>query len=600
MWAAYGFAIMLCQQGDTKSPTMADLDKLVALYQELHLPVPPANAPLADRGYREEKGRFTLVDCGYAVPGKNKHGWYTFFLGTETDEDPDPAKPVIPEAKTFDSLECIPRTMDRFDQPNSALAMAVIERLRGHNEFALAILQKWAGPRDHPDYGPTKDEPTDMPGSLAGLARQHWYNACLDPSSDRAVIAGEMRSLLKRFPKLNRSEFDVVGRVSDTITRLELTIKDRYHGPDKVEQLIDSLCDGKADGGELESRGIYFTEHDFDTVEAIASIGYKAIPNLIAHFGDKRLVHSNSDGYRGFSSGPPDMSTDSPITSVGTVCSNLVAHFAPGRRMGGKSYVQQPLKEWWASASKKSDIDNCYEALTAKADFLSEGPIWFASAHHPDLLLKALDVILDRHDKTQIYNLLAGLVRSSLDRNVVKAALIKASKSTTGDQAHAAVMNLKKVSPDDNDAALIEILHKLPKSTDKPAWLSREAIYGKSVATSTSPKVWDAYLTATRRADLDLRLEMIQNAAYAEFTPTTRKLFLKYLSAFFDDKAEAAEPKEVTNRQHFGLPVLRVQYLALLLASYQLEMRKHPKKDSPEKEWQAFRKEVEAKLASEK
>ncbi|MEI7986625.1 MAG: hypothetical protein WCI55_13445 [Armatimonadota bacterium] len=580
-------------------PTADDLNRLVTLYQELHLPVPPANAPLADRGYRHEGPRLSLVDCGYAVPGKNKHGWYTIFLGIEPDEDPNPAKPVTPDAKNFASLEYELRDYDRFSQADAGLAIAVIERLRGHNDFALAIYRKWAGKADHPEYGPRKSEPGNPRQTLAELALLHWFNMCLYPDSDRSVIAVELKNLAKRFPKIEQdTAVEGKGTVASTIERLELTVNNRYHGNDKVEQLIDSLCDGKADGGEIEGRGLYFTEHDFDTIRALASIGYKAIPQLIAHFDDNRLVRSNSEGSKGFHSGDRSVESACPITTVGTVCANLVTQFSNGAGdFGGGSYNKQAQRKWWAEASKKSEVDNCWTSLTAKKDYPSEGPMWFAQAHHPEMLLKALDVVLARKDKTQIYGFLGALVRSNLDRKVVIDALVKASKSSISDQAHAGVVFLKKVSPSESDAALIRILRDLPKSSLQKAWLSREASYGKSVAESDSPEVWSAYFEATKRADLDLRLEMIQNAAYAEFTPTTTKLFLKYLSAFFDDKAQATEPKEMMNRQHFDLPSLRVQYLALILAAYQVDVKPIPKKTASAAEWTTFRKAVEANLA---
>lgn len=441
---------------------------------------------------------------------------------------------------------------------------------------------------------------------------------CLYPDSDRSVIAVELKNLVKKFPSLDdngdyrfletrkrnkipgEKTIKVAGPVTETVALLELTINNRYKGTDKVEQLIDSLCDGVAIGHELESRGIYFTEHDFDTIQALASIGYKAIPQLMAHFNDQRLIRSDKSGSYQMS-GPRIPESACPISTVGTVCANLVAQFSGGIGwFGGSSGQKSSLKEWWAEASKKSDVDNCWTSLTAKTDFPSEGPMWFAQAHHPEMLLKALDVVLARKDKTQIYGFLGALVRSNLDRKVVIDALVNASKSSISDQAHAGVVYLKKVSPSENDAALIRILRDLPKSSLQKAWLSREASYGKSVAESDSPEVWTAYLEATKRADLDLRLEMIQNAAYAEFTPTTTKLFLKYLTAFFDDKAQATEPKELMNRQHFGLPSLRVQYLALILASYQVDVKPIPKKSASAGEWTTFRKAVEAKLAKEK
>ena len=615
MLAIYGLLLFLPIRQSAKIPTMVDLDKMVALYQQLHLPVPPANAPLVDRGYRKDKSGLSLVDCGYYI-GRNKHQWHTVWLGIEPDEQPDQPKLITTEAKNFRSLEFEFRDYEKFTQADGGLAMAAIERLRGHNEFALAIYQRWAAPPEHPEFGPNKSDPSKPDQALASLALLHWYNACLDPESDRSVIVIELKSLVNKFPNLDKiSEYPVLestwtsqipgekqvkesGPVTETIERLELTINNRYRGGDKVEQLIDSLCDSTMVGSDMENYSIVFTQHSYDSLQALASIGYKAIPQLIAHFDDNRLVRSSKEGMKGFHSGIISVESTCPITAVGTVCANLVTQFSDGHGDFGRgSYNKHAQKEWWAEASKNSDADNCWASLSAKSKFLSEGPMWFAGAHHPDLLLKALDLILGRKDETQIYNLLGAIVRSNLDRKVVIDALVKASKSSITDQAHAGVVYLKKVSPADNDEALIRILKNLPKSTDKPAWLSREAIYGKSVAKSESPEVWNAFLAATKRADLDLKLEMIRNASYAEHTPKALKLYLKYLSAFFDDDQEASEVSDPMKRQHFDLPSLRVKYLALTLSAYELKVRPIPKKTSTVDEWNTFQKAVTEKLA---
>ncbi len=596
-------------QGSPKVPTAANLDKLVALYKELHLPVPPVEAVLADRGYRQEKNGLSLIDCGYAVPTKNKHGWYTIYLGVEPDEDPNPAKPVSSDVKNFASLEYEFRNYARFSQADAGLAMAAIEHIRGHKEFALVIYQKWAGKSNHPGYAPSKSGPSDPRHTLAELALSHWYNACIDREFDRATVVSELKNLVKKFPDLDKEESFLrrmhfpgepvdkeAGPVAETIKRLEMTISNRYKGSNKIEQLIDSLCDGVANGGRLESRGVYFTEHDFDTVQALVKLGHKAIPHLIAHFDDNRLVRSSSNGSRQ-KFGPRFIDSVCRITAVGAVCSNIVAQFTGNDgHFGGDRFNKLELKQWWAEESKKDEIEACYASLIRPGQSIPEASTRFASAHHPDLLLKALDVILARKDETQIYDLMDAMVQSNLDRKVVTKALVEASKSSVTNQAHAAVLNLKKVSPSDSDEALLRILKDLPKLSSQRAWLSQEAIYGQSVAQSESPEVWKGFLEATRRASLDLRLEMIQYTAYADHTPAARKLYLKYLSAFFDDKAEAPEANQ---REHFDLPSFRVQYLALILAAYQVKEKPIPKKAASAEEWTAFRKAVEAKLRTE-
>jgi hypothetical protein len=115
-----------------------------------------------------------------------------------------------------------------------------------------------------------------------------------------------------------------------------------------------------------------------------------------------------------------------------------------------------------------------------------------------------------------------------------------------------------------------------------------------------SPEVWAELTKHTKRCSVDLRLELLQSAADANFTPTRKRLLILYLLEFFNDVSSAETPKKdefgrsLAEANHPFGPSYITQNVAAAVAGRELELEDPPGKDDPKADWTAYRAKVKA------
>jgi hypothetical protein len=593
--AGLAFAIVGgCQASSVPEPvTLAELDRLVALYKELHLPIPPADAPLVAYGrsdWRVNNRMRHFVRCGYLIPGTQPDG-VQIMIGTVVSTPyPTTIEPIPLLAISANEID-----LNGFETGSStspfaedfAPGMAVIERIRGHDTFALAILRRTAAGNSETLVRSTRLAwPlgfADCERRLHYLALQHWANEIFDPKANRGVVLQELASLVTRFPELGNTN------VAEMIAGLRATVSDRYHGSDKIERLIDSLCDQDGDGDVFETvrRGALAKR---ESLLALVSYGYQAVPHLISHGYDKRLTRAVRGPMGSF-------------VTVGEVCVNVAQQFSTveinAENIGSPV---QALKDWWSLASLRSDRDNCLSALERPDRYLPEAAIKWAQHRSPDLLLDAYDNVLNHGRETETNSLLSAMRASKLGRAAIVSAAVKGLQSKYIDQEAAAIATLQKLDRTKADDALTVMLERIPSTSKNQADPYREVVSARLACSSRSPNVWSALATATRRADVDLRLEMIGGTAFARDRGRVNALHVEYLSGFLSDTSEAAPAKPTREHrlpkdEHFFLLSPRVQDLAAGLAGRELGIKEIPNKTAPRATWDAFRSSVQMRIA---
>lgn len=566
-----------------------ELDKLVDLYRAYHLPAPPVDAPLVElSGITVGDGK--TVACGYLV---KRVGNYRarIWVGSSAAEMDSPGREIAPIPESAKRLAFVSAFSLPFDE-DVGLAITVIEKTRGHDAFAQAIWdiakknrRFFLTPRDV-NVGPSVGE------RMQDLAVSHWLNTAVDPEADRGVVLFELRALAGRNPK--------VATVSETKAALEgLDPKQRYTGTDPDEKLIDALCDAQVTGDRLSSEDPA-ERPKLLPVLAIVDRGFAIVPKLIAHIQDKRLTRAVH---------PAIMNARASLCAVGDVCDELIQgmrdlpaqwswrHYASPK---AAVMLDAGVAAWWAKASKMGERAYCLQRLSNPADqFPSEALVRIAEKRHPDILPIAYTALTRLKRKVQTYSLLEAMERTGISKaQIAQLSLLGASHPDL-DQVHAALWTLKNTDRKLFDQELVKTLTNLPSRATGEAWLSREASFAQIAGYSTTPEVWAALAAATKRANVDLRLELIQHSAYVEFTPSTSRLWLQYLLAFMGDEsvASATKPKngEIPDDQHFGTLSTRVRDLATGLAAQHFGW-KLPAGGAPRSDWDRLRENVKKKI----
>jgi hypothetical protein len=358
------FIALVVGQNPQHQTSQADLDQVVALYRSYGLPLPPASASFVEIGQGYSSGEGTLYNFGYALRPADKPNEVVVMVdGQEvTHHSVKPAEPTRLAAK---------RTWIRsgrrsFMELDTALWLALAEGARGHNEFALALLDRTHDPR----------KPLEQ--RVATFALHHWMQQLLDSGTDRAAISTHLHSLVRKHPELDDPYTKYV------LERLDLTVNGRYSGSDANEKLVDSLCDHDERPGVFPpfSMLAHGKQADRPIIKAIVSIGFEVVPALIRHLDDERLTRSAFVGFNNFQ--PYHL-------TVGDICRDILYAYSdkyemyPFRR---RTFDKAQILKWWNEA--KALGERTY--LAQRVSYKTKASVWgsllidMAKARHPDLL----------------------------------------------------------------------------------------------------------------------------------------------------------------------------------------------------------------------
>jgi hypothetical protein len=426
---------------------------------------------------------------------------------------------------------------------------------------------------------------------VAFLAMQHWTNEIVQPSADLKVVAEHMRQVFAREPKVANEEN------KKTLQRLDLTVSGRYEGPDVDEALIDKFCDLTQDGSRLESQDST-QKHAFDPLLAVVYRGFEAVPALLRHMGDERLTRAVHSGF---------MNAPTMLCTVGDVCWTVLSEYADAGRdaLGASREDGKLLEAWWARTSRTSERDYCLHHLSAPAgEFPSQALIFMAEKRHPEVLPIAYRAALNSKQNIQVGPYLQAMERAGLPQDQVVRQAVAATENKNLDAVHAALWTLSRVSPPAFDVAMAKTLRRLGAHAKGETWLSREASFAQQAAVSNSDDVWKALLEATRRADPDLRIELLNHSSYTDWTPERKRRWFAYLLEFVDDTSKPAparkDPRtgEPRSDNHLQLIGRIVGDTAAQLAAEQLNVQPIPTFKHPPAAWANFRSKVRRALAS--
>ena len=152
---------------------------------------------------------------------------------------------------------------------------------------------------------------------------------------------------------------------------------------------------------------------------------------------------------------------------------------------------------------------------------------------------------------------------------------------------------------------VLPMIEKLPSDVNEPYWTSEAANLTHVVMHLDDVSVWRSYLKAAKGSAVGLRMEMMGPMNYAHIEEKNLEFRLAFLSAFLDD---GTVRDQSVDKHKFDGPCAAFtfkkicvrNYVTMKLSSLILDTDDHPDDSWTQKQWDAFRNQVQLKLADHK
>ena len=190
------------------------------------------------------------------------------------------------------------------------------------------------------------------------------------------------------------------------------------------------------------------------------------------------------------------------------------------------------------------------------------------------------------------------VMESAVLTKQLKIELLLAAIATDA-EAHrnTGLQRLRDLDPPLADAQLLGILKKAPNSAKKDYWTDQDANLGRLVSASLKPDVWKAFHALLDRADLGMRMELIDHLYPPHGAPTEiLNSFYRVYDRFSNDKTLRDE----STSQKFsgpgaGFPHEKIEMRDFLHEHWARWMKlelKAPKRGASPIEWEEYRDKV--------
>jgi len=246
------------------------------------------------------------------------------------------------------------------------------------------------------------------------------------------------------------------------------------------------------------------------TEKALILRGFDAVPALLKQRHSKRFTNHVMEGFNNFAS--YSMRAEHVISSYLQRLANQELGCSWLDRQLGYTVEDEAILTWWKNASALGE-----EAYVRKHTVTLDGE--GRASLSPELLLlargrypKLLPGLYRRLLKTSLpsWPVADAIMQSELLDREGRVALLQAGIATNH-EAHrnSALWWLRTVDPALADAHLVRVLKQAPTTPDQKYWLDQDARLGELVSGSLDPKVWQALHALLDRADLGMRMELI-------------------------------------------------------------------------------------------
>jgi hypothetical protein len=554
------------------------LDALLVEYQAHGLPLPPASAPLvrfATGWVHHEGGKpVPFYQLAFllrpAAPGSPP----VLLVGTQ-GYSPEPTHEIVrvrPEPDSARGVELAWRNAT-FGL-NAGLATALQCKARGWDALAQALwdasIKEYSG---HP-FGIGYQPPNLPPRTaLACLAWAHWCNELLRPATDRAQIARRMRQLLEGGTLPVKDEHRAL------LKSLQAALVPSNASPGSPEAAIDELLELCPD--DWSGRG----RSQDDAYWRLVDKGFDAVPALIDHLDDERLTRTvltaimNSPPYH---------------RRVGDIVTDLLRGLA-GEETPSWPAGKADAQRWWDRAravGEEAYVRTHVLPRNGKQAAPNVYLLRLMTRRYPQHLPALYKAVLDKQ-RSDFDRLVVDALGSATLPSAQKAELFRhALKNKDRGHRWDALQGLKELGPRPFADALIELLGAMPATPSEPYWRCWEASLAEWVPRSQDPRVWHALGRAARRADVGLRMELLDRIATSSRRSGVR-LALAFVASFLEDTSvpDTTRQPELFAGPRTGsrYPELAVRDLAAWDIAYLLRMPEKPEPEWTAAQWATLR-----------
>jgi hypothetical protein len=574
----------------------ADLNSPLKLYRDYGLPLPAKDARLVQYSYpgisivngveqkprqhlaflvKEERDSIVLL-VGPIMKrmGKNEISW----------------KVVPPSAIEPEKIEMESFGLSVFEV-NTRLAVAIQLNAQGERSLATVFfngcLTEGCGHHFSLFVQPAGLSPEK---GVAHLAWAWLANRLLDPESSRTELLQTARKVIKAVPELETEAS------KSFIASLEASLARTTSKPGSVEGLIHALID------VTQNAGMHTQGDEFDPrVEAIITRGFDAIPALLNHLDDKRLTRSVQQGFNNFPSWHRRVSHVVSDILQGLAGEEFKRDWLQAQT--GYGIDRQAVDDWWMRTKEISERDYFQKyALGGDSEWPNLTILRVLRVKYPETLAPLYRELVEKHPKKVSQPLAEELAKSDRPAEEKRAAFLYAVTNATGDVQSTGLGHLNKSDPKAFNHFLLQSLTNMASTPKGEYWTCPEAHLTHLVVETDSTEVWAAFLAAAKRADVGLRMELMNPLNYSYVEDRLLRQRLQFLSAFLDDETErdaTSAPAKFTGPfAGFVFPKLRVCDLAAELVGSLVGLDQQPRPSWTRQEWEDYRARVKKELST--
>ena len=467
----------------------ARLDRLLVLYRDYGLPLPPPDAPLLRNTWGGTPPSAYLSIDVWPRPDRaelEKLGWYATIV------KPDPV--ALGKDVSYGRLD---------------FAIACHER--GWRALARAAFRKW--------IATTQYQRAER--QLAFDAWHYWHDQ-LTRGAPLEVAATYMKRALPH-----------AGFAGDEakvalLRSLDLAMVPARSAPDSDDALIDALIyDPHSWAGHSHA------------YRALARRGFDALPALIAHLGDDRLTRALVGGGLAVCDGACLMSVKDIVYQL--ICTFAGKQLEPSKDVAART---QAVGRWFADAQKMGE-EKYLVAHFRQGVIPGSRDVLFPLLveKYPHRLPEVYRRFLDTKDRSDLDNPYAkAIVEAPIPLADKLKVLEYAATHPAPGHRWVGLHYLREVDPKRGNELLIAALDRLETTSARD-----EIRLAQIVPSDIEAKVWAALARAAKRTRADTRVLLLEDLAAAKPTaPTCRRLQLALLADHLTDAEVAKTPDHQT------------------------------------------------------
>jgi hypothetical protein len=556
-------------------------EALALEYQQYHLPLPPAGAPLVRYSTPETSLAFLLRPRARKTPAELLQG-----LSRLTPREGSEITPIDPTRLTSGAMRELVRTADL--DPVQALALALQCQARGWDVLARILLERIPGLMEEREDG------WSLRGLLLEMAWGYWECELGRPGADWVLLRQRLQALLDAGPEVDTQ----VNR--HLLRSLAAALAPRKSRPGNIEALIDDLIEARSSwGGEDTVHGMNRQwedpEGDGGRFDRLVGRGFDVVPQLIDHLGDDRLTRYHSVGIN---------NAQPFFLRVGELAELMLRGIAAGGLDVTGKITPAQARAWWRQAQSVGEERYYVVHIFPDKRFthLEHAALLVLTRKYPGRLPVVYREILDHRPSQDSRELAEAIAHSRLARATKVDLLARAARHPLFRHRCPALTWLSEIDPPLFAERLVEELSIPHAKAGEDRYYPRVPALAGFVRETSDPRAWQQLEKLARESVVGDRLRYIDGVGmtWRGAADPHRREQMRFLAAFLDDATAArydvGSEKDTSGWQLLQFTRLEVRDLAAMRLAELLGLHARPEDEWTAAQWSALRQPVREAL----